>query len=58
MPVEHFRSKEDHRRSRAYTHIHGIRTHASRVCVKNEGCHEVKHSAKKARRKAPARKRA
>ena len=56
MPVETYRSKEAYRKARAYTHIHGIPTHASRVCIKNEGCHTVKHSAK--RRKAGARKRA
>lgn len=58
MPVETYRSKEAYRKARAYTHIHGIPTHASRVCIKNEGCHTVKHSAKAKRRKTAARKHA
>jgi hypothetical protein len=57
MPVETYRSKEAYRKERAYTHIHGIPTHASSVCIKNEGCHKVKHSSK-SRRKTAARKHA
>lgn len=52
MPVENFKSKEAYRKSRAYTHIHGIPTHAERVCIKGK-CHKVKHSGKK---KSGARK--
>jgi len=47
MPVEHFKSAEAYRRSRAYTHVHGIATHAKRVCIKGEGCHTVKHGQKR-----------
>ena len=43
MPTEHFRSKEAYRKSRAYTHIHGIPTHATDVVVAGKR-HKVKHS--------------
>jgi hypothetical protein len=66
MPTEHFKSKEAYRKSRAYTHIHGIPTHAKDVVVAGKK-HKVKHRnpmlgkgkarAKKGRPKA-ARKRA
>jgi hypothetical protein len=52
MPVETYRSEEAYRKSRAYTHIHGISTHASRVCIKGKGCHKVNHSGKKGKRKS------
>lgn len=42
MPVEHFRSKEAYRRYRAYTHTHGIPTHAKEVVVGGKR-HKVKH---------------
>jgi len=44
VPTETFRSKEAERRNLAYRHIHGIPVTAERICVKNEGCHQVKHS--------------
>ena len=50
MPVERFRSQEAYRKYRAYTHIHGIPTHASRVCI-GKKCHVVKHSKKTLKRK-------
>jgi hypothetical protein len=43
MPTEHFKSKEAYRKSRAYTHIHGIKTHAKDVFVGGKK-HKVKHS--------------
>ena len=46
MPQESFRSKEAYRKSRAYTHIHGIPTHAKEVVVAGKK-HKVKHSDKK-----------
>jgi hypothetical protein len=57
MPVEHFKSEEAYRKSRAYTHIHGIPTHAKRVCIKGK-CHDVDHSHKRKAKKKTARKRA
>lgn len=48
MPTEHFKSEEAYRKYRAYTHIHGIPTHAKTVCVKGK-CHEVKHGKRKGR---------
>ena len=56
MPVEHFRSKEDYRRSRAYTHIHGIPTHAKKVCIKGKGCHTVKHGKKTVRKRVAGKR--
>lgn len=50
MPTESFKSEEAYRRYRAYTHIHGIKTHAKKVCIKGK-CHEVKHSKSKSKRK-------
>jgi hypothetical protein len=49
VPTEHFKSKEAYRKSRAYTHIHGIPTHAKEVVVGGKK-HKVKHS-KKARKR-------
>jgi hypothetical protein len=46
MPTEHFKSAEKYRRYRAYTHIHGIPTHAQDVVVAGKK-HKVKHSGKK-----------
>lgn len=46
MPTEHFKSKEAYRKSRAYTHIHGIPTHAVDVVVAGKK-HKVDHSGKK-----------
>ena len=42
MPTEHFKSEEAYRKSRAYTHIHGIPTHAKDVVVAGK-THKVKH---------------
>lgn len=50
MPTENFKSAEKYRKYRAYTHIHGIPTHAKRVCVKGK-CHKVQHGKKKVARK-------
>jgi hypothetical protein len=49
MPTEHFKSEEAYRKSRAYTHIHGIPTHAESVVVAGKK-HKVKHS-KRSKRK-------
>jgi hypothetical protein len=46
-PVETFKSDEAYRRYRAYTHIHGIKTHAKKVCIKGHGCHKVQHGKNK-----------
>lgn len=46
MPTERFGSEEKYRKYRAYTHIHGIPTHAKKVCIKGEGCHAVQHGKK------------
>lgn len=51
MPTETYKSPEAYRRARAYTHIHGIATHAKRVCIKGQGCHTVKHGKKKTRKR-------
>ncbi len=48
MPTEKFKSKEAYRKYRAYTHIHGIPTHAKRVCIGGK-CHNVKHKASRKR---------
>lgn len=45
MPVEHFKSKEAYRKSRAFTHIHGIKTSAKKVVVGGKA-HTVEHSSK------------
>lgn len=50
MPTENYKSEEAYRKARAYTHIHGIKTHAKRVCIKGK-CHHVVHR-KAAKRKA------
>lgn len=42
MPTEHFKSPESYRKYRAYTHIHGIPTHAKDVVVAGKK-HKVKH---------------
>lgn len=54
MPIEHFKSEEAYRKSRAYTHLHGIKTHAKGVCIKGK-CHEVKHGKSKRRGKPGGR---
>jgi hypothetical protein len=56
MPTEHFKSEEAYRKSRAYTHIRGIPTHAKYVVVAGKK-HKVDHSKKKAKKKKAARKR-
>lgn len=56
MPTEHFKSEEAYRKSRAYTHIHGIPTHAKYVVVGKKK-HEVKHSVKSKVKKKARRKR-
>jgi hypothetical protein len=45
MPTERFKSEEAYRRSRAYTHIHGIPTHAKYVVVAGKK-HKVQHGGK------------
>lgn len=42
MPTEHFKSEEAYRKSRSYTHIHGIKTHAKDVVVAGKK-HKVEH---------------
>ena len=49
MPTEHFKSEEAYRKSRAYTHMHGIKTHAKAVVVGGKR-HKVRHSKKSKRR--------
>jgi hypothetical protein len=44
MPTETFRSEGAYKSYLAYTHTHGIKTHAKRVCIKGGKCHTVKHS--------------
>lgn len=56
MPTEHFKSEEAYRKSRAYTHIHGIPTHAKYVVVGKKK-HKVKHSVKSKVKKKARRKR-
>ena len=57
MPTEHFKNEEAYRRYNAYTHIHGIPTHAKHVVVGKKK-HKVKHGKKKkSKRKKVARKR-
>lgn len=55
MPTEHFKSEEAYRKYRAYTHIHGIPTHAKKVCI-GKKCHKVKHH-QKSKKKRTRRKR-
>lgn len=50
MPTENFKDAESYRKYRAYVHLHGIPTHAKRVCVSGK-CHKVKHGKKKTSRK-------
>ena len=50
MPTEHFKSEGAYRRYRAYTHIHGIPTHAKRVCIRGK-CHAVKHRKQQRKRR-------
>lgn len=50
MPTEKFKDEEAYRKSRAYTHIHGIPTHAREVVVGGKR-HTVKHSKRKSGRK-------
>jgi hypothetical protein len=56
MPTETYRSEEAYRKSRAYTHIHGIKTHAEKVCIKGKGCHKVQHSTKRKSKKRAAKR--
>lgn len=49
MPTEHFKSEEAYRKSRAYTHIHGIPTHAKEVVVAGKPPHKVEHARSKKR---------
>jgi hypothetical protein len=51
MPTETFGSEEKYRKYRAYVHMHGIPTHAKKVCVKGKGCHTVKHGRRKRQKK-------
>lgn len=53
MPTEHFKNEEAYRKSRAYTHIHGIPTHAVEVVVGGKR-HKVKHGKKAAGAAKPA----
>lgn len=50
MPVERFKSKEAYRKYRAYVHLRGIPTHASKVCI-GKNCHKVEHGKKAARKR-------
>ena len=56
MPTEHFKDEEAYRKSRAYTHTHGIKTHAKYVVV-NGRKHKVKHGKKKTAHKKVSAKR-
>jgi len=49
VPTEHFKSEEAYRKSRAYTHIHGIPTHAKEVVVAGKPPHKVEHARSKKR---------
>ena len=55
VPTEHFKDEESYRKSRAYTHIHGIKTNAKYVVV-NGKRHKVNHGKKKSVRKRVAGK--
>jgi hypothetical protein len=46
VPTERFRNEEAYRKSRAYTHIHGIPTHAKSVVVGGKK-HKVKHGKRR-----------
>jgi hypothetical protein len=52
MPTEHFKDAEAYRKSRAYTHIHHIPTHATSVVVggKRHKVQHAKRTSKKSRR--------
>jgi len=54
VPTEHFKSKEAYRKSRAYTHIHGIPTHAKDVVVAGKR-HKVKHGKRMPKRRSGRR---
>jgi hypothetical protein len=54
MPVDHFESAESYRKSRAYRHIHGIKSHARYVVVAGKK-HKVDHS-KHGRKKRGAKR--
>jgi hypothetical protein len=56
MPTETYRSEEAYRKARAYTHIHGIKTHAEKVCIKGHGCHKVRHGTKGNKRKTATKR--
>jgi hypothetical protein len=56
VPTEHFKDEESYRKSRAYTHIHGIKTNAKYVVVGGKK-HKVKHSKKKSAHKKVSAKR-
>ena len=56
MPTESYRDEESYRKSRAYTHTHGIKTHAKYVVV-NGRKHKVKHGKKKSAHKKVSAKR-
>jgi hypothetical protein len=56
VPTETYRSPEAYRKARAYTHIHGIKTHAKRVCIKGHGCHKVQHGKKHAGKRASTKR--
>lgn len=49
MPTEHFKNEEAYRKSRAFTHIHGIKTHAKDVVVGGRK-HAVKHAKRNSRK--------
>lgn len=49
-PTDYFRSKEAYRKFNAYTHIHGIPTHAKDVVIAGKR-HKVKHSGKRTRKR-------
>ena len=55
MPVEHYRSNEAYRKSRAYTHIHGIPTNATEVVVAGHK-HKVKHGGKKHKKRVASKR--
>jgi len=54
-PTEHFENAEKYRKYRAYTHIHGIPTHAKNVVVAGKE-HKVKHSEKNGKKKMETKK--
>lgn len=48
--IERFRSKESYRKSRAYQHIHGIKTSAKRVRIAGR-LHTIRHTRARSRKK-------